>query len=300
MRNSRQGIQVIGVLACSFVLASATSHADTTVSGTFTALVQGNGTTTGGSFSESNAYGGEFLWQNATFTPTSGALQAYPLSVSPTWGALSSTPFGAAANDFITFCIQINENVNGPPSGPYGYTEANLADAPVPYSTNPSGAAMGSTAAALMEQLWWQHITSHFTDPGSPFARPYALANQTDIGAFQLLMWKLTYDGAGANVFNPNAGYLTLPNSGDGAVAQTWLAQLQADQTNYLGGYANLVALASGAPINGGNLQDQVAESQYHTNLVRPIPEPASVFSWLGILGLAIGVGGYRARRPKR
>jgi hypothetical protein len=298
--------------------ANAASTTTLTVSANFAGLGQGNGysvgSTTGFISSESDANGGVFEWQNATFTQTitnppaapivtnpTGVLQAYPNPVYTT-GSLV-TPFPHSANDFISFCIQINQNVSFPLSGPYAYTiSQDLKDAPVPTSTDPGGNPMGPVGASLMEELWYDHMTSYGLSDIAHQAG-YALDTRADAGAFQMLIWKLTYDGSTANAFNPDVGNITLPTGGlgtDAYIARQWLAALKTEYTNnqdtngYTGPVASLVALESGQPANDGSYQDQVAEIQYSANLT--IPEPSSVVVW-SLLGLVVGIGTRRVRR---
>ena len=322
MRRSLKHMSQIAAAAAIALLLAAISHADITVSATFAGLGQGNGGTNGsiqttGSFdggaSESDTNGGEFLWQNNVFTDTSnnshptGLLQAYPNPVYTT-GALT-TPFPNNVNDFITFCIQLNQNVSFPYSGPYSYTlSSNVAGDAIPGSTNPpdDSTGMGAQAAALLSQAWWQHITSHYAPNGSFISVPanlpagsqaYALDNSTDAGAFQLLVWKLVYDGSTPQALTPGAGNIILPASptvgSDAYVAEQWLSQLS---TSYSGPVASLVALESGS--SNGNYQDQIGETQYNPNLTTA-PEPASLLVWGGIVGLATGFG-RRTRRLKK
>ena len=133
---------------------------------------------------------------------------------------------------------------------------------------------MGPVGASYLQELWYNHI-------GDVVANRYTANGSTFAGAFQLAIWKLTYDHGAT--FDLQSGNLQAQNtSGDGQLAQQWLNELQAEGPNSPNKVTTLAVLQSLTN------QDQLVDTS--------TPEPATIVIWglLGVVGLA-----YRIRRTR-
>src|SRR4029077_11840986 len=97
---------------------------------------------------------------------------------------------------FISFCIEINENISpGPQSG---MTLAQIKDAPV-YGAGPPESPMKDVGAQNLAKLWANYLDDAVGINGLAH-------NANMIGAFQLAVWEISYDHgtqAGLGSLNP-------------------------------------------------------------------------------------------------
>ena len=178
----------------------------------------------------------------------------------------------------IVFCVEIPETMAVGTNYTYTYGDistagiVSLEDAPI---LNGGIGVMGPGAASLIEGLWSQHRST------------LDLTNRTQIGAFQLAIWELEYDGqngpsslAGGNFQVDDA------TVAEALLAQGWITALGAhwNPTDklYEGSRAELVALAD------QRQQDSVVE----------IPEPVSLVIWT-VLGAGAAAMALRRRRAQ-
>jgi hypothetical protein len=265
-----------GLAVAISLLTTARSRADFTA--VFSAWQGGNYDTVTlfGTRNESDHYGGAFAWTN--LDPNNPDLVAYPIP--------GISGFPSAPADFISFCIEIPQYVY-PGALHTNYDLKALEDAPVGPANG--SVAMGPTSATLIKELWWQHI-SH-PDPMHPTDN--ALTNSTTIGAMQIAIWKLVYDG-GSNL-DLATGNLTAANAGtagsDSNLAQQWLNQI-ANNAQSNPGFASLMAFSSPAADNPGGYQyqDQVVELPADMNHIPGVPEAESLAIWslLGAIGTVV------------
>jgi hypothetical protein len=196
------------------------------------------------------------------------------------------------------FCIEIPEGMSVDINYTYGDLAhaglVPLADAPKKNGANPTVTTpMGAAAASLIAGLWHNEIAT----VDAALALPYNYTNEETIratvGAFQLAIWKLEYDGqngpAGLSFTDSNQN-LTVTgvdwrgNHTEEYLAQTWInalvSQWDANAKLYVGPKANLVALSD----------------VHQQDLVGEVPEPLSVVVWT-VLGA--GAGGMALRRRR-
>jgi hypothetical protein len=264
-----------GLAVAISLLTAAPSRADFTA--VFSAWQGGSGDTVTvfGMATESDHYGGAFAWTN--LNPNNPDLVAYPIP--------GISGFPSAPADFISFCIEIPQYVY-PGALHTNYDLKALEDAPVGPANG--SVPMGSTSATLIKELWWQHI-SH-PDPMHP--SDYALTNSTTIGAMQIAIWKLVYDGGNLNLAT---GLLTAANAGtagtDSNLAQLWLSEIAGNAVSNPG-LASLAAFSSPAADNlgGPQYQDQVVELPADINHIPGVPEAESLAIWslLGAIGTVV------------
>lgn len=243
--------------------------------------------------------GGSFEWQianNSSGIPNSSFYDPFQVT---------------STNQLVTFCIEINQNINWQNNPAYQYNVISLADAPKGTTEQPvnspgndlaSSQGMGQNAASLIEKLWAAHSKEVFgqsaLQSGDP-SNPSVLA-----GALQLAIWKIEYDHTSTqytdNAGSPGGvdfsnGFLRvddlaidsqtgLPSDPIVATAQAWINGL----SSFNGTPANLLALSS------TSYQDQLVEVPI-TRFQTPVPEPASGVVWLvggaiaGFVGLRRG-----------
>lgn len=275
MNSGPRNIAIVAALLGALV-ASSVAQADYTAD--VTGWIGGTGTAVlwHGSQVVTTTYGGALLWTQ--LNPNSPDLLAYQTNgLSPTYGSYpAGWPNGDASN-FISFCIEIGQDVTVPGSHDYTQPLADLSTAPVGSGGGilPPDAPMGALAANLIEQLWYQHM-----DAVAPTNSSSALYSNTNVGAFQLAIWKLVYDQGATSTLE--TGNLTAGASAETTLADLWLSQLTYSVQST--GVANLAAFTS------SGLQDQV---------VAMVPEASSVSIW-SLLCVATGLVVHRRRKVRQ
>jgi len=95
------------------------------------------------------------------------------------WHETSGTiNLGDANGDFLTFCVEINQDVYL--GGTYTFTTGTVASAPTPGTPLPGSGGMGTIKANLLNDLW----TRHYSD----------VTDATTGAAFQVAVWEVVYD----------------------------------------------------------------------------------------------------------
>jgi len=227
--------------------------------------------------------GGALLWTNQNLNNPN--LQAYSITGLSVNGSVPSGWPNTNQTNFVSFCIEIGQDVYVPSSDTY--TLSSLSSAPIGTGggITPPDVPMGSLAANLIAQLWYAHITSVAATSAAS-----AFNSNANLGAFQLAVWKLVYDqGASLTLASGN---LTAANTTERTTANNWLAALDL-YNNGLGhsgvGSATLKAFTS------NSVQDQVVELP-GANPNNVVPESSTVMIW-STLGLVSAVLMRRRRR---
>jgi hypothetical protein len=231
--------------------------------------------------------GGSFEWKVVPDFTSSGYHQADFVNPLP----ITST------NQFLTFCIEINQNISFNNNPAYTYTLASLASAPIGTSEqpvkapngNPSGPGMGAVAANLIAELWANHFEEVFGN--SPLQGTDSSNLNILAGAFQLAIWKLEYDHKSSqytdNYGSPGSvdfskGFLRVSDTNNliATTAAGWINDL----ANFKGTAANLVAITSLTQ------QDQLVELKSTVPFGSPsVPEPASGLIWV-VIACLVGI----------
>jgi hypothetical protein len=174
--------------------------------------------------------------------------------------------------NFITFCLELTQDIN--PGGQYTYNVTPVASAPTPGSSQTGGInGMGATKANEIALLWGAFYGQIGTDG-------------TKAAAFQLAIWKIEYDWGDSNQANFGKGNFQAQNNsstiGDPVgLATTWLNDLSNPNNHYTAAQ-NLEALTS------TSAQDQIVQAL-------PVP-PSAYLAGIGTLCL-LGYG-YLRRKP--
>ena len=228
--------------------------------------------------------GGALLWTNQNLNNPN--LEAYSISGLSVNGSVPSGWPNTNATNFVSFCIEIGQDVYVPSSDTY--TLSSLSSAPIGTGggITPPDVPMGSLAANLISQLWYAHITSVAATSAAS-----AFNSNGNLGAFQLAVWKLVYDqGASLTLASGN---LTAANTTERATANNWLAAL--DTYNSGLGHSG-VGSATLRAFTSNSVQDQVVELPGAGPSSSVVPESATVVMWtaLGLVGAVI-----MRRRPR-
>lgn len=210
-----------------------------------------------GSSSVSTSQGGVFYWTD----------------LQPNTVDLLGAPGDANAANFVSFCIEVGQHISYGDNIPYDYGLVALSSAPRPGAPS---SPMGTLAANLIEQLWYNHFNDLFT--GSS-------VDSVKAGAFQLAIWELTYDvGTGLNGVNLTDGIIKATMGTVRSLASTWLGELDWANGGLDKPRASLLAMSS------NTYQDQVVA-------VGSTPEASSIVIW-SLLGVACaGFCRWRRRR---
>jgi hypothetical protein len=189
------------------------------------------------------------------------------------WNGTSQSTSSAFQHSFISFCIELTQDIN--PGTTYTYNVSSLANAPV-------GGTMGAWKATEIEKLWGGFFNSVNSASLTQAQRDINAA------AFQLDIWKIEYDWTSSSQTLINSSGSSSPGNtfyanGNSAVttqANLWLAQLKQNPNAYTA--ANLEALTN------SNYQDQVVA------VPLPVP-PGYALAGVGALCLC-GFGIAKAR----
>ena len=186
------------------------------------------------------------------------------------WHETSGTiNLGDANGDFLTFCVEINQDVYL--GGTYTFTTGTVASAPTPGTPLPGSGGMGTIKANLLNDLW----TRHYSD----------VTDATTGAAFQVAVWEVVYDT------NFNLGTDNFQAYGNSAVttqAATWLTDILNNPTQ---ADAHLIAIKS------DTYQDQVTFGPPPQSPPPGTPLPSAASGALVLLGLGAG---RRLRRRAR
>ena len=199
----------------------------------------------GSSFHSGSVYAGAYQFQIDGLQPRTGLGNDLP----------TGQTFGA-------FCIDITQLANGSYQ-PYNIQP--LAEGPL--TPLNGGMAMGSTKAALLENLWHDHFDLAWVAPGT-----YTAAQKLSAEAFAACIWEVVFENS-ANPLNILDGELTVSGVNYATVANSWLAGL-----NAAGDRTTLFALTS------NSYQDYLVLIPGHENL-QTVPEPITM------TGLLLGIG---------
>jgi hypothetical protein len=184
-----------------------------------------------------------------------------------------TTLLGDANGDFLTFCVEINQDVHL--GGTYSFYTGTVQSAPTPGNPIPGSSGMGATKAALLDELWDRHYAD-ITDANSG-------------AAFQVAVWDIVYDAD----FNLNSGnFKAYGNTAATTLAATWLTDINTNNTPY--GNPNLIAIKSDC------YQDQVTFGPPVLSPPpgTPLPSAASGTA-VALLGLGLGRLTGRRRSPR-
>jgi len=181
-----------------------------------------------------------------------------------------STLLGDASGNFLTFCVEINQDVHL--GGTYAFSTGTVESAPTPGNPIPGSSGMGAAKATLLDELWARHYAD--------------ITNANSGAAFQVAVWDIVYDAD----FNLNAGnFKAYGNTSAINLAATWLTDINTNSTDYTD--PNLIALKSDI------YQDQVTfgPPPKAPPLSTPLPSAASGAA-LGLVGLGLKRLGRRPR----
>jgi hypothetical protein len=173
-----------------------------------------------------------------------------------------TTLLGDSSGNFLTFCVEINQDVYL--GSTYGFYTGTVESAPTPGNPIPGSSGMGATKAALIEELW---------------ARHYADVIDANSGAaFQVAVWDIVYD---ADFDLTTGNFIAYGNTSAINLAATWLADVNTNSTLYTD--PNLIAIKS------DNYQDQVTfgPPPHSPPVETPLPSAASGTA-LALLGLGL------------
>jgi hypothetical protein len=194
------------------------------------------------------------------------------------WHQTSGSPLlGDASGNFLTFCVEITQDVYL--GSTYGFYTGSVDTAPTPGNPIPGSSGMGTSKAALLKELWARHYT-HVVDAASG-------------AAFQIAVWDIVYDAD----FNLGAGnfraYSTnAVNTLAISLASTWLNDINSNTSHFTD--PNLIALKSDC------YQDQVTFGPPVNSppVETPLPSAASGTA-LALVGLGLKRLGARTPKPR-
>jgi hypothetical protein len=235
----------------------------------------------------STSEGGGFLWQGTVTDATTVPL----------------TP-GPVISNLVTFCLEINEQVHGNHviNGPFTVSSS------IDVAPKGEGMSMGVTAANYIRELWYRDSGYALSTSATTSINSTVYTAAQVNAAFQLAIWKLEYDansgahahgltyaaGLGSAItgvdWNDKTGNMYV--SGGYNTTITGLATYMLTQltTPNATNTATLYALLS------DTYQDQLFGPKVPTpNVGIPVPEPASLVTWL-LLGFVATSANLRRR----
>ena len=181
-----------------------------------------------------------------------------------------TTLLGDSSGNFLTFCVEINQDVYL--GSTYGFYTGSVDTAPTPGNPIPGSSGMGASKATLLKELWARHY-ANITDANSG-------------AAFQIAVWDIVYDAD----FNLNAGnFKAYGNTSAINLAATWLTDVNTNASAFTD--PNLIAIKS------DYYQDQVTFGPPVKGppLSTPLPSAASGAA-LALVGLGLKRLGRRPR----
>ncbi|MBX9628176.1 MAG: hypothetical protein K2X82_30540 [Gemmataceae bacterium] len=185
------------------------------------------------------------------------------------WDPVGGPPAGGFADPTATFCVQLSQYI----STGQAYT----------FQVDPVAAAAGPAVGKLFETLWAGHYDPAWGANG--------FTGSTASAAFQLAVWELVYDGAGALDVAGGNFQVKKPNGAAATLAQGWLTALPTDPNLFGTKYAGQELVWLSHP----TAQDQLAmRASPREPQAAPVPAPAGLV--LGLIGAA-GCGLARFRR---
>lgn len=181
------------------------------------------------------------------------------------WTIIGPSSLGPIGMNFSTFCIDIPQDIAL--NGQYDYTLTDPSNAPKPVSTYMNG-PMGADNASALGRLWAADIGN--------VLNATSVANELEAAAaFQLAVWKITYNEAPDNINTNDAlDNLTIQLYTPNITLQN---QINTDAFNWASGA--LSSSGPGAPLIA--LSSLTAQDQ-----ITMAPTPAA-----GIAGLALMAG---------
>ena len=184
-----------------------------------------------------------------------------------------TTLLGDSSGNFLTFCVEINQDVHL--GGTYTFYTGTVESAPTPGNPIPGSSGMGAAKAALLDELWARHYAD-ITDANSG-------------AAFQVAVWDIVYDAD----FNLNVGnFHAYGNTSAINLAASWLTDINTNASDYPN--PNLIALKS------NDYQDQVTFGPPPKSppLSTPLPSAASGAT-VALFGLGLKRLGRRPRNDR-
>jgi hypothetical protein len=190
------------------------------------------------------------------------------------WTIIGPSTLGPVGMNFSTFCVDIPQDIAL--NGQYDYTLTDPSNAPKPVSTYMNG-PMGADNAAALGRLWAADIGN--------VVNATSVANELEAAAaFQLAVWKITYNAAPDNLNTNDAlDNLTIKLYTANSTLQN---QINTDAFNWAS--AALNSSGPGTPLvalSSITAQDQIT--------VAPTPAAA-------IAGLVLMAGMFAVRLRKR
>jgi hypothetical protein len=209
----------------------------------------------------------------------SSSLTPYNFAGYIDWTLKSNNSSSAILPNFITFCIELTQDVSI--GGTFTYATTTLENAPRPGSADSGGpTGMGLVKADAMSRLWGGFYSDTMT--------------KNDAAAFQLAIWKIEYDGVASTIADFSHGNFRASSS-TAAVITTAIQLYNNVVTNV---YDESVAASNLVALTDPNLQDQVTFTGASPHVLET-PEPSSLC--LGVIGCVIfATARYRRRASRR